>query len=376
MTIGLPFHFQPNGEYQPDSGARLGLPRHAQWLLDSRGGGGDPPRDPVLRLIDESISTYETRPDLWEKVSVLGQLYFLVDYWLKKAQTESNPLVRARQSAVFDLYRSVVEELCFSLDCKVNYLPERLQQIWGRILSQHGYAADNGFWAPKGLGWERKPIRPGTAPKVVEYLDKAEQEKYRLVFDKGRAFQSTWWDPRHIKLIPAESASVGWEYGPGAGNVPMFEPGFAGFALSMGREFYMAKHYGMVDPRRLNFFHSSYLSGGAVLCAGSMLIKNGQVLAIKNDSGHYKPAIGHLVNAVQALQMYGIPVNKIRIIAVARSWNYADGRPGTTDLDTTGARLLTRRAGAAGTTARMEANDVNLQGRGYTAYKAMLRRLP
>jgi hypothetical protein len=358
-------------------------------MTDSQGGNANPPRDALLRHIDDYLRTYWMKTDTWERVSILGELYFLTDCWLKTVQhgqshagaslrspaapsgwlktVQQGPrhaIFSARQPVVLKLFRSVVDALCFLLDCKVNYLPQRIEETWGRMLTPHGYNLDNLL------------TTPGAIPTTTEYLSSTEREKYRLAFRDGKAFQKTWWDPP-IRWVPADSARVHWHYGPKVPDTtpPMFDRGFAGFALSMGREFYMATHYGgFEDPRaRLNFYHSAYLSGDAVLCTGSMLIDNGEVKAIKNDSGHYKPRLEHLVNIVQALGMYGIAPYKVKVFAVAHSWQEDDGSDGPYEFEIAGDQLLRWRSGALGTRLRAEANERNMRACGRDAY---LRKLP
>jgi len=53
-------------------------------------------------------------------------------------------------------------------------------------------------------------------------------------------------------------------------------------------------------------YHSSYLGGEAVLCAGEKSrIENGVVREINNDSGHYRPSAGKSKMAVELLVMAG-----------------------------------------------------------------------
>src|SRR5205823_5961883 len=113
--------------------------------------------------------------------------------------------------------------------------------------------------------------------------------------------------PRFHNWVLANSSRVGWTDGRGNKAPRMMFPGYAGFALSMERQLYMAHHRGSFNKD--NFFHSSYLSGDAVLCTGTINIVNGVVKGLCNDSGHYQPTLEHLVNVVRTLQMHGANIN-------------------------------------------------------------------
>jgi hypothetical protein len=75
----------------------------------------------------------------------------------------------------------------------------------------------------------------------------------------------------------------------------------------------------------MHFYHSSYLAGDKVLCAGTILIRAGRILGIRNNSGHYKPTADHLVNVLEALKMHGVPLD---IISVSTLVPQAGGREG------------------------------------------------
>jgi hypothetical protein len=331
------------------------IPSLSRWLDDSNCGGGHPAtRDWVLRLIDRYLCAFHHRRDWenwWEAVSILGQLYFLTDHWLRESPAPHSKINQKREPWVRELFEAVVDNLCFLLDCKVNYLPEMIELYWGRILTDGGYYTDN--QNPSGRGILPRHIPRSMLPTVADYLTAAEREKYRLIFCDGLAYQTTWWKEKPFRRIPAESKVVGWTdaEGPHAWQTMeerekmkkgrMMEDGFAGFALSMGRDFYIATHHR--NYARHNFYHSSYLAGGTVLCTGSMKIVHGHVLAIKNDSGHYRPTLEHLVSVLQALEMYRVPPRQVRVIVTANSWKLPNGRSGPR-TEMWGDELLHRRA--------------------------------
>lgn len=53
---------------------------------------------------------------------------------------------------------------------------------------------------------------------------------------------------------------------------------------------------------RTNYFHhSSFLAGGEVVCAGEWIVRKGRLHSISANSGHYRPTLGALKEAVRML---------------------------------------------------------------------------
>ncbi len=329
------------------------MPSYIAWINASKG-GTNAPRDTKLRNIDDFVKTYNNAADQWLKLAALGELYFLTDFWLRNAKTEYNVLTQAREAAVNDLFLAVVNALCQKFDCPVNVLPQRLEESFGRVLAEHGHKLDH---LDATIVTDTR-IKVGSPVNIAEYLSYAEVQKFRLTFSKGLVYQNASAPP--YKLVLAESGKVGWKYHPTITH-NMFDAGFAGFALSMSREFYMAPHRGGFEKE--NFFHSSYLAGNAVLCTGSMLIEKGVVKKIKNDSGHYQPHLTHLQNVVQTLRMYDVNPATIEVIAVPYSWQQSNGSVGTTELKMRGDQLLSNSWLASGAQWRDHVNKENIKKR-------------
>jgi hypothetical protein len=232
---------------------------------------------------------------------------------------------------------------------------------------------DNALWQQQGSKWVPRPRKPeevGKFPDVAQYLSRAELENYRLRFDNGLASMRSRTDPG--KWVLANSDGIGWSCGDK--TLPaMMDKGYAGFALSMGRELFMAHHRGSFDKD--NFFHSSYLSGESVLCTGTIKIVNGRVKAIRNDSGHYQPTVDHLVNVVQTLAMHGVNPADVTVRAVPYSWK-DKGVLQTTELRRQGDELLRSRNNGGGLYARMEANAKNIDDREGGKLVTRVRTLP
>ena len=61
------------------------------------------------------------------------------------------------------------------------------------------------------------------------------------------------------------------------------------------------------------FFHSSLLGGAEVKAAGKFEVTDGQLLAIKPESGHYKPEVEHIDFLLEMLRSGGVALEGVRI---------------------------------------------------------------
>lgn len=335
--------------YQPVKGGLPTLPRLDAWKRTTL--GDNPPRDSILQRIDECLRVYPGPIDGWDRLALLGELYFATDFFLKRAPRVGTPQFVNRVPTVEQLFLTVVDMLCQAFNCSVNYLPQKLEECWGRVLTHHGWKVDTQFGEPE--------YKVGAPSPVATYLTRAQVEKYRLRFYGGSVQMH---DPKSMtKWIPADSRGIGWQDARLV-HPQMMLPGYAGFAMSVGREVYMARHKGCFHKD--NFFHSSYLSGDTVLCTGTMLIENGMVKGVKNDSGHYQPSIEHLVNVAEMFRMHGLNLAAIKFTAVKYSWRDSNGKVGNYEVTTTGDKLLTLRGGGGGLKERVNRNEANVAERG------------
>ena len=69
-----------------------------------------------------------------------------------------------------------------------------------------------------------------------------------------------------------------------------------------------------VFDKSVNFNHSTFNAGKDVICAGTILAKNGKLKQIQNNSGHYKPTRDHLHNAVVLLASQGLDFSEAKIV--------------------------------------------------------------
>lgn len=58
-----------------------------------------------------------------------------------------------------------------------------------------------------------------------------------------------------------------------------------------------------------HFHHSSFLAGGAIRAAGGIKVRQGKLLEINPNSGHYKPTQHHFKDLIKRLRKEGIDVD-------------------------------------------------------------------
>jgi len=265
------------------------IPTSEQWEKDSSTLLSRRADDKLLLQIDQAIADFpfEGNDDLsrgqieYAQNDVACELFFLVDYWLKTFRTARGADKR-REPAMQALYRCVAHHLCAVFDCTINVLPMQLEHHFGRSLTAHGAQID-------------------AVSNAAKYLDRAEREQFKLHWKNGLAYR---WSSGKLVLADSRDKEI---------NLTRVGNEFAGYVMSMSREFYMAAHFDghRGTGHRANFYHSSYLAGGTVACAGSLRIDKGKVTGVMTDSGHYQPDPSHVVNVLRTLRMHGVDLSHV-----------------------------------------------------------------
>ncbi len=126
----------------------------------------------------------------------------------------------------------------------------------------------------------------GLLKKDLEYLTKSERLKYQL-FDYGDFFSLF----RHTEPYSTDEGT------------------YDIFVMDENELLYVSGNKGSGK-----FHHSSFLSGGRVLCAGTIRLKSGKIINIGNFSGHYQPDLQALLRCVIKLRdRYGCDLKKIKV---------------------------------------------------------------
>jgi hypothetical protein len=271
------------------------IPHVNTWKSDSKILIGSRTKDRFLTRIDNLVKALGTCADEGEKTCLQAELYFATNYWLRNFR-RNRSMSSGRESTVRDLFRCNARVLAKRLSHgSVQTLPNFLEFHFGRKMELHSYRTD---------------VLAGAAI----YMSRAQIEKYRLSFEHdGRAFQIQWWADG--KREHADTSLVYPRIGEDARNGMRADWAFV--VMSMSHDIYMGPHVAAEMGAKTGFYHSTYLSGKSVLFAGSMLIVDGWVKAVRPDSGHYKPSEQHAVNLLKHLKLLGVPINDLEY------WDFA-----------------------------------------------------
>lgn len=253
--------------------------------------------DNSLKYCAEILNSVHLSTDRGVKICRLSDLYFGLNYWMIRSRNRAKGTAYKHPEPVNALFRLTVFSLCDVFGCTVNVLPRELEDYFGKRLSDHGVKGD----MDQGL---------------AKYLSRAEAKKYKIVFKEGKAYQLPWWNKgtnTNLKGATFEPASTDPSRILKDASWPA---GHGGYAMSMSREIYMGNHSGGNKERNkhANFFHSSYLAGDPVLCAGTIKIEGGIIKEVSNLSGHYKPSALHLLNVLKCMKMNDVKTDNVKFL--------------------------------------------------------------
>jgi hypothetical protein len=278
------------------------LPTHFQWLKDSFVLIGSRAEDSVLTRIDNLVSAINNKKAEGESWYLYGELFFATNYWLRNFKL--NPKMKPeREPAVRSLFVFVTNKLARHLGCgTAQALPNKLEELYGKGLTDHGRHQDS----EAVLGSHH-------------YMERGETNKFRVHFRQGKAYQFEW-RVQNPRLLPANSekwSNLTPDAGKKKDGVMILENGWSYFVMSMSRDIYIGPHMsiskGSAQEGQVGVVHSSWLAGLPVQCSGSLLIEEGYVKGIRNNSGHYHPTDNHMVNVLELLQTVGVDINKVEV---------------------------------------------------------------
>lgn len=273
-----------------------------------------------------------------QRCYLLQKIYYSLNNWLKtKTYTAPSNLSKGAS----DLFFVVCAKLCEKLSISIAQLPQYLNNLYGRSMSGHGVKKDKKY---EKLG-------------VLQYLNEAEANDYKLIFDGRRVKQLPWWvgkiDSRFegdlgVKAQQCQPVIAESERSPCTfvqqsseySNLTIeqskkFLKDWSGFVMNMDREIFMGPHRFLTDDASVAmaqdhldfvgkcFFHSSYVSGKPVAFAGSISISHGIVMGISNYSGHYMAGLDHMVSVINAFVMHGQNPSTIQIYTInPKTWQH------------------------------------------------------
>lgn len=149
----------------------------------------------------------------------------------------------------------------------------------------------------------------GEERRGVRYLTEAERAQAQLVIKEGALC-----DPNGALLNPragsaqAEQRALTEFPEQPATPVEARAIGFAIYVMDERGELFVS-----FEAERHAFHHSSLLAGGRVAAAGEMIIINGKLYAINNQSGHYRPPPIALERVIRVLKSRGVKFDGVLV---------------------------------------------------------------
>ncbi len=279
--------------------------------------------DPVLLRIDALVDAYNQAKNgdgkAGELQYLLGELFLATVYWANHYMKDSQHMDARRKAAVMSLSFTVTKELANALQCPPGEVGTRLYNMFGKALEHDKALTD--------------------AKDPSHYLDAAKRQQWRIIFRGGKAYRFTDRKATLESLVPLDTR----EYAGVMTAVGDEERGGdCGYALSMSNDLYVApllgrdigkyhkpgeraqvvnyqaKKKGVGVEIKTNLdeapvYHSSFLGGWPVQCAGMITAKDGIITAVTNESGHYQPKDTALVKLLQLLKQVGMDPSNIDI---------------------------------------------------------------
>lgn len=169
------------------------------------------------------------------------------------------------------------------------------------------------YWLDSGDGKDvltagPPPPSPKNVPREllesaeVKYCNKKERLQYVVEIHDGKLY----WVNQSSKPVHSTKKPKPKKGAPaGAPN----EPVMMIYVMSPDGTLYVG------DKKRERFHHSSFLSGSAVIAAGSICVEEGVLKELTPHSGHYRPSDDDFARCVQSFRDAGVPMEQVTIAA-------------------------------------------------------------
>lgn len=258
------------------------FPPLAQWKKDSFVGTALFPRradDIALIAIDTLLEYFpksETKGAL--PLYVAAEIFFTSMWWLNNFKSQPKKMDGRRRPAILQLNVCAANQVARLLRCPLGQVASKLKAIYGTKMTQFGADKDREF--------------------KVHYLTLSERERFRIIFIDGKG----WWRTSTKSGAPLElfdTTDMKTEGRPGLIFVMTVSGGF--FVSQLCNDSNMVK------------FHSCFMGGAPILGAGTVSALRGQIIRIKNDSGHYRPQDPTQVWVLQKLKFNGVDISKVLV---------------------------------------------------------------
>jgi hypothetical protein len=164
----------------------------------------------------------------------------------------------------------------------------------------------------QGPPYKTLPLLPQYADeraRGVRYLSAAERAALRVRVCGGRLCDARG-APLNAGVSPPASPPLAPPK-PAPTPAEARAAGYAIFVMDAAGELYAS-----FEAERDRLHHSSLLAGAPVACAGELLVFDGRLLLISNQSGHYRPPPRALAQALDALRRAGADLSATRVLSL------------------------------------------------------------
>ncbi len=146
-------------------------------------------------------------------------------------------------------------------------------------------------WAHQDSAFTTAEFAPGApGPQGVQYLNAVQRAQYAMEVAGGVALD--------VNNQPFDTAGYHSQSGTGWGI----------YTVGFQRNFFVGEH--SIN----NFHHSSFFAGAPVLAAGEIMINNGRIVGLTNNTGHYKAGANELAEALSLLDLIGgVNLNNVAV---------------------------------------------------------------
>ena len=145
----------------------------------------------------------------------------------------------------------------------------------------------------------------GEQSKGVLYLDNTQRKKYQVQVSQGLITHLDGTPVNADVILPNRTLKLP---NPTASIKDRKRLGWGIFVLDQFGQLYFSHR-----SERGVFHHSSFLAGGAVACAGEMIVENGRVRYVNNQSGHYQPPPAALEQLLDYFTQGGMQTDQIEV---------------------------------------------------------------
>ena len=258
------------------------IPLLAQWKKDSFVGTALFPRradDSALIAIDTLLEYFpKSETKGVQAIYVAAEIFFTSMWWLNNFKSQPKKMDERRRPAILRLNVCAATQAARLLRCPLEQVASKLKAIYGTKMTQFGEDKDKEF--------------------KVHYLDPKDRERFRIIFIDGMGK----WRTSSKSDAPLELFDTTDMKSEG-------RPGLI-FVMNLAGGFFVSQ---LCNDSNIVKFHSCFTGGTPILGAGTVSALRGQIIRIKNDSGHYRPTDPTLQMVLRKLQFNGVNISKILV---------------------------------------------------------------